>query len=326
MGNLLVSFVIATHNRREILVRTLNRLQEIECPRTNYEIIVVDNDSRDGTVEAAKPFANVVVPLDQNLGSCAKALGVDRAAAPFIVFLDDDSYPQLGSVARMLDYFEKDAGLAAAGFTVHLPCGEMESSALPHVFHGCGVGLRSAAIREVGNLDRAFFMQAEEYDVCFRLANAEWTPRVFDDLHVDHLKTAQTRRPERTTYLDTRNNLRLVARYLFGEAAQAYRRDWLQRYRWIAERECHLEAFARGRAEGLKDARRERSGIERRRLRLQPFETFFSWQVVAEHMAELGRRGIRRIVLAGFGKNVYAFYRAAKRLDLQIIAIADDGR
>jgi putative ABC transport system substrate-binding protein len=46
--------------------------------------------------------------------------------------------------------------------------------ALPGVFVGCGVGLRAEAYAESGGLDRTFFMQAEEYDLSFRLAVAGW--------------------------------------------------------------------------------------------------------------------------------------------------------
>ncbi|MCH7527352.1 MAG: hypothetical protein IID39_07945 [Planctomycetes bacterium] len=41
-------------------------------------------------------------------------------------------------------------------------------------------------------------------------------------------------------------------------------------------------------------------------------------------MAELHETGIRRVVFADLGKNVYAFYRAAADACLAVLAIADD--
>ena len=49
-------------------------------------------------------------------------------------------------------------------------------------------------VREVGGLDRTFFMQAEEYDLSFRLLAAGGKVEIFGDLAVDHWKTPQARR------------------------------------------------------------------------------------------------------------------------------------
>ena len=77
-------------------------------------------------------------------------------------------------------------------------------------------------------------MQAEEYDLAFRLAATGWRVRVFDDLHVHHEKTTQSRQSDRTTYLDVRNNLRVVARHLPPPYYRFYRHDLLARYKWLA--------------------------------------------------------------------------------------------
>ena len=62
--------------------------------------------------------------------------------------------------------------------------------------------------------------------------NAGWTIRVFDDLHVDHLKTPRARRSGRLNYYDTRNNLLLAARYLPAPWHAVYANDWRRRYGW----------------------------------------------------------------------------------------------
>ena len=211
-----VSFVLATHNRRDIAMDTVRRLAACELDRRDYEIIVVDNASTDGTPDALEPHVDRLIRLGRNAGSCAKTYGVEQATGRYIVFLDDDSFPRAGSIERMIERFHSDPKLGAAGFTVHLPGGRKEGGALPGVFVGCGVGFRADALRRCGGLDPTFFMQAEEYDLAFRLVAGGWRIEVFDDLHVEHRKTLQARRSERTAYYDTRNNLRVVARYLSG--------------------------------------------------------------------------------------------------------------
>lgn len=321
-----VSFVLATHNRREAVLTTLTALGASCTEVSAAEILVVDNASTDQTAETVRrSFPNVrLVSLRRNLGSCAKAIGVSRAAGEYVVFLDDDSHPRPGSVARMIEHFRQFPGLAQAGFTVHLPDGRRESGALPGIYVGCGVGFRRDALRVVGNLDRTLFMQAEEYDLSFRLVRAGYDIAVFDDLHVEHFKTPQARLTGRTVYYDTRNNLLVAARYLPQPWLLPVMQDYTQRYRWIAELAGRLGAYARGRRDGWRRLGIERRRYARWRLTHANFEGLFRFDEIARNMQELAAKGIQRIVLADLGKNIYPFVRGARQAGLHILAIADD--
>jgi len=325
-GRPMVSFVLATYNRCEAVRATLESLQSLRVEVQEAETIVVDNGSRDGTADRVRrsfPHVRLLV-LRRNIGSCAKAVGVDRAEGEYVVFLDDDSHPRAGSVVRMVERFRADPRLAQAGFTVHLPDGRLEGGALPGVYVGCGAGFRRDALRAAGNLDRTLFMQAEEYDLSFRLVRAGYDIAVFDDLHVEHMKTPQARLGWRTVYLDTRNNLIVAARYIPDRWLTPLVQDYVQRYRWIAESAGHLRAYARGLSEGRRRMRAERRGYAGWRLRGADFERFFRFEEMADRMRDLARQGVRRIVLADLGKNVFPFVRGAKSAGLRILAIADD--
>ncbi len=319
-----VSFVIATHNRREAILHTLRKLHELNLPQGSFEIIVVDNASNDGTTDAARPLADVILRRSSNKGSCAKAWGTDAATGRIIVFLDDDSYPRPGSIERMTQIFADDPQLAAVGFAVHLPDGRRESSALPGVSVGCGAAYRACALQEVGGLDRSFFMQAEEYDLAFKLVTADWKVCVRSDLHVDHLKTPIARQSSRTCYFDVRNNLRIIARHLSPLAAPIYREDWLQRYQWLAQRDGNESAFRRGRRSGLLRGTLDRLAHRHKFLSLDGFEYFFRWNELEWRFRGLRDIGIRQIVGIDLGKNIYAFHRAAERSGIALAAIADD--
>lgn len=321
-----VSFVIASHNRKDVLLATLQRICGGRRTRGDHEVIVVDNRSVDGTAEAVRlAFPNVILLCkSSNLGSCAKAFGVDRARGEYVVFLDDDSHPAAGSVDRMIRHFQADPRLGAAGFRVFLPDGREECSAFPNVFIGCGVGFRAAALREVGGLDRTLFMAAEEYDLSFRLIQAGWRVKTFDDIHVDHLKTVQGRRGARPIYHDTRNNLLVAARYLDQPLWSEVRRDWMQRYRWLAGAERRILVHLRASLIGRLMAARDRRRFVRWRLGPDAVETLFRFRFVNEHMRRLASRGIERIVFADLGKNVLAFHRAARDTGLDVLAIGDD--
>ncbi len=321
----IVSVILASFNRRDVVLDTVRLTRERLSGLQRVEVIVVDNASDDGTADALHRLPGVrVIALRENLGSCAKALGVDQARAPFLLLLDDDSRPSPGSVERMLDLFDENESLAAAGFTVRLPDGREECSALPHVFVGCGVGLRVAAVREVGGLDTSLFMAAEEYDLAFRLVQAGWASVVHGDLRVEHLKSPQARASERITFLDIRNNVRIAARYLPDEPFELYRDFWTDRYRWLAEANGHEEAFERGLREGLRTAPRERHRYRRWRLGPEAFEAFFRWNEIESRFAALAAAGVRRVLLADLSKNLLAFLRGAERAGVNVLGILDE--
>ena len=320
-----LSIVMATHNRRDVLLHTLEQLGKCGLPRSAFETIVVDNDSEDGTADALAHRDDVrLIGPRRNLGSCAKALGVEEARGEFVLFLDDDSHPRPGSVERMLALFESRPRLGAAGFRVFLPDGSQESSALPHVFVGCGVGLRRRALHEVGGLDASFFMQAEEYDLALRLLAGGWDVEVFDDLHVDHLKTPQARLSARTLMHDARNNLRVVARYFPEPLARIYREEWTQRYTWLAALADQHDALRQGLRAGRRLALLERWRYRAWRMTPELVEHVLRLRETERAMLALRVRGAARVTLVDLGKNVYAFWRAARAAGLQVTAIADD--
>lgn len=320
-----LSIVLATHDRRDVLAHTLDQLAGLAAECGGVETIVVDNTSREdvSSVTRGRPAVQLL-RLNRNVGACAKGRGVQLARAPLLLFLDDDAYPRPGSLERMLARFDADPLLGAAGFTVHLPDGSEECSALPHVYVGCGVGLRTAALQAVGGLDVSFFMQAEEYDLSFRLLQAGWKVEVFGDLAVEHLKTPHARRAERTTYHDVSNNLRVAARYLPQPYYRIYREEWLTRYRRLAAVHGHETAFRRGRRAGLWRALLERPLYRRWRLSPNVLEQIFSWSYVASRMAVLRAHGVRRVAFIDYGKNIYAFYRGARAAGIKVLAVGDD--
>jgi hypothetical protein len=276
----------------------------------------------------------------------AKNAGLHKNPADLVVLLDDDAYPLPGAVARMIDHFEADPTLGAAVFDVMLPDGSREGSAYPDVFIGAGTGLRNSALRQLAAekqsggrggplLPRDFFMQAEEYDLSFRLIAAGYSVQRFADLPLMHLKSPGARIGQRTTRLDVRNNLYLLAKYLPARLCHELAADWLSRYWRMAlardQRQSpdaahgtHKQAFIRGAAQGLAAWGAQRQGG---RLVLAPgaIEHIFKFEAIEHRLARLATDGgLRRIAFADMGKNLLAYFQAAKRLGLEVTAIVDD--
>jgi GT2 family glycosyltransferase len=264
-----------------------------------------------------------VIRMADNHGSCAKNFALPLARGRYVVFLDDDSYPEPGSIRQMIRHFEARPMLGAASFTVTLPDGSRECSAFPDVFIGCGVGLRRRALQDTGPLPGDFFMQAEEYDLSLRLLDAGWEVDTFDDLHVAHEKTAAGRKSGRTTRLDVRNNFVLAMRYFPAPWSRRIALDWTRRYWLIAKSNNHRVAFALGLSQGVL---RSLVGYPiRRPVNERVFEQFAKIRLIENRLRQARDEfGLRRVVFADCGKNIYAYWLAAKRCSIEVNAIADN--
>jgi GT2 family glycosyltransferase len=320
-----VSFVIATHNRRDSLQDTLAQLRAMRCTaHFTSEVLVVDNASTDGTaeeVEANFPLTRLI-RSHQNRGACAKNKAIAQATGQYIVFLDDDSYPEQASVRRMIETFQSNPRLGCAVFDVLLPDGSHEASAYPAAFIGCGAGFRAEALQSVGLLPDDFFMQAEEYDLSLRLLDAGWQIQRFADLRVHHNKTFAGRQPARTTRLDARNNLLVIHRNFPRKWVFPFAIDWMRRYHWLAQTRGwrHRAAFWRGITQGLL-----RSSVTLPKpVSAHAFEHFAMIDMIRSRLQRLAEeRNIKSVLLLDVGKNILPFWLAARSLGIRIVAVAD---
>ncbi|MCH8969418.1 MAG: glycosyltransferase, partial [Planctomycetes bacterium] len=74
----LITFILATHNRASVLLHTLERIAACGLAPREYEILIVDNCSTDGTAELIRRHVSGarLIVLERNRGSCAKGLAV----------------------------------------------------------------------------------------------------------------------------------------------------------------------------------------------------------------------------------------------------------
>ncbi|KRV49954.1 glycosyl transferase [Wenjunlia vitaminophila] len=117
-----VTVAVITHNRRGELLHTLDRLADLpERPH----VVVVDNDSGDGTADAVRarhPGMRLLRP-GRNLGACGRNLAAREAHTPYLAFCDDDTWWEPGSLARAADLLDAHRTVAAvtARIMVHDP-------------------------------------------------------------------------------------------------------------------------------------------------------------------------------------------------------------
>lgn len=93
-GPIRASVVLATYNRKEPLRRLLATLARQSLPRSDFEVIVIDDGSREDATPVAMAFADAIqirVHRQANTGvALARQHGVERARGRIVIFIDDD--------------------------------------------------------------------------------------------------------------------------------------------------------------------------------------------------------------------------------------------
>jgi glycosyltransferase involved in cell wall biosynthesis len=115
-----VSIVISTLDRQLELARAIHSILQQDVDPCRYEIVVVDNGSRDRTREVVadimKTAANVRYVFEPRMGlSIARNRGTAESRAPIVAFFDDDGTAEPGWLRAMLQVFRTDPSAGAAG-------------------------------------------------------------------------------------------------------------------------------------------------------------------------------------------------------------------
>lgn len=110
-----VSVVVPSYNEEAGIERCLASLTDQTLPRNEYEVIVVDGNSKDRTRELAAPYADAVfVQTSPKVGG-ARNDGVLAASAPLIATTDADCVLPRDWVERVRDDLGRDGVVLVYG-------------------------------------------------------------------------------------------------------------------------------------------------------------------------------------------------------------------
>ncbi|MBS3062738.1 MAG: glycosyltransferase [Candidatus Diapherotrites archaeon] len=185
------SVIVPTYNRKECLARCLQGLARQSF--TDFEVIVVDDASTDGTPESLGHPNYRVVRLERNRGAPgARNAGVKAARGVVVAFIDDDCVPEADWLEKLLLPYQ-DQAISGVGGRVRVlpdnyisfengcvdrfgtvltvrPIGRCAPGFYPY-FVTCNASFRRVALEAIGLFDEDFFYY-EEPDVCVRLLRA----------------------------------------------------------------------------------------------------------------------------------------------------------
>lgn len=293
-----ITAIVPNWNRRDLIERLMERLRRQTYPLD--EILVVDNGSSDGSVEAARSSGARVIALERNIGfSGAVNRGIQEARTEWIAILNNDVEPAPDWLERLVKAIEQPGVWFAAS--------KLLSAAQPGRLDGsydllsrgacawrAGRGrrdgplwARSRRIRlapftavlfraelfgRLGLLDERFESYLEDVDFGMRCATHGYSGVYVPEAVATHLGSATLGvwHPD-TVRRIARNQVLLVAKHY--PARSCFRYGWsilVAQSLWgmVALRHGRALSFLRGKMEGLalfRRVRREASGNGARR-------------------------------------------------------------
>jgi len=215
-----ISVVILSWNRKADLEITLGKL--LKQTIDNFEIIVVDNGSNDGSPEMVEiKFPKVVlIKLPKNLGMGAWNIGAINAKSDYLVFLDDDSYPENNALENIIKKFDNDPNLGAiAGLVYNSNTGKIwdvfgwfdldKKPKFKRVisFIGCGVAFRKDLFLKIGGYDMNYFVYGIELPLSVLIYHNGYHIYCFPEIVFYHRYSMTNRTSSRSYYYTTRNSL-----------------------------------------------------------------------------------------------------------------------
>jgi GT2 family glycosyltransferase len=195
-----VSFVIVNWNRVEDVVRSVHYLVKLKGP--NFEIIVIDNGSSDGSPERLEAIDSIrLIRLDSNGGPArARNVGIAQAAGEYIVFLDSDALLSKRGLKTLIDRMDRDPSLGVIGCKiVNSTTRRLDQWIYPHParthrnvefetysFSAAGAIVRSDALRKAGAFWEDLEIYNEEVDLSIRIIRAGYRIIYFPLVPVFH--------------------------------------------------------------------------------------------------------------------------------------------
>jgi GT2 family glycosyltransferase/glycosyltransferase involved in cell wall biosynthesis len=194
-----VSVVLVNYRGADDTITCARAFDDVDWPRERLEIIVVDNDSGDDSVQRIRAAVPSVTVIDAGsntgfAGGCN--LGVAQATGEYIGFINNDARPHakwvaeavaifdaepsVGSVAskvldwegKLVDYVDGSLTWFGMGYKREVEKPDSAAFDVPKdVLFGTGAAMfvRAALYRHVGGFDERFFMFYEDVDFGWRL-------------------------------------------------------------------------------------------------------------------------------------------------------------
>jgi GT2 family glycosyltransferase len=226
-----ISVVVCSYNGQRTIGDCLQGLRRLDYP--NYEVIVVNDGSKDQTEAIAKGFGFRVITTENRGLSSARNTGMRAAKGEIVAYIDDDAIPDPHWLTYLAASYlrtnhmgiggpnlppQDDGAIAdcvanSPGGPIHVLLTDEEAEHIP----GCNMSFRKAALEAIGGFDERFRIAGDDVDLCWRIQQQGWTIGFNPSAMVWH-----HRRNSVKAYLKQQMN--------YGKAEAMLEKKWPEKY------------------------------------------------------------------------------------------------
>ncbi len=115
-----ISVAVCTYNRADVLPKCLESLANQTVDKELFEVLIIDNNSTDGTKEIATDFCkenlNFRYIFEEKQGlSQARNRAIDEAKGKYIAYIDDDAIADKEWIEKIISVIQNNKDIAAFG-------------------------------------------------------------------------------------------------------------------------------------------------------------------------------------------------------------------
>ncbi|MDO9231223.1 MAG: glycosyltransferase family 2 protein [bacterium] len=243
-----IFIIILNYNGQEVLKKTLSSVFQVDYP--NFEIVLVDNNSKDGSFEEARRIFPKIACIknSENLGfSAGNNIGIEYAlerGADYVLLLNYDAVVKKDFLWPLIDLMDKNKKVGIASPVIlknetsnvwfsggkikwlKMKTEHQENNLKENYFHsdyitGCSMIIKKEVFRKIGLLDEDYFLYWEDADFSIRAKRAGYKLAVCAGSHVWHLEKSQEKKANKIYWLV------LSGLIFFRKNSPMYLRPWL---------------------------------------------------------------------------------------------------
>ena len=115
-----ISVAVCTYNRADVLPKCLESLINQTADKELFEVLIIDNNSTDGTKEIAEDFCkehlNFRYIFEEKQGlSHARNRAIDEAKGTYLAYIDDDAIADKEWVGKIISVIQNNKDITAFG-------------------------------------------------------------------------------------------------------------------------------------------------------------------------------------------------------------------
>jgi len=245
-----VFILILNYNGKATLKQCLQSVYQLNYP--DFEVVVIDNDSKDGSIEEVKNIYSRAhfIKNNKNLGFAAgNNVGIRFAlekGADYVWLVNNDAKVEKDTLSKLIDAGENkpNAGILSPLIlhtetkniwfgkgvidwvsmkTLHISPPTLLQSFTSEYICGCAMLIKKEVFKKIGLLDEKYFLYYEDADFSVKASRAGFELWTISNAHVLHSE-ASVNNPEKTYWLV------ISGLQFFHENTPAHLKPWMAIY------------------------------------------------------------------------------------------------